>query len=66
MGCHPERSAESAKSKEPFLSGNYGFFDSLSPMLEVAQNDTGFYLSNLEQAPPYNKEYTNKEDILCL
>ena len=27
--CHPERSAESAKSKDPFLIRNYGFFDSL-------------------------------------
>ena len=42
IGCHPERSAESTKPKDPFSNGYYGFFDSLSATLEVAQNDLFF------------------------
>ena len=36
LSCHPERSTESTKSKDPLPSGNYGSFDSL----RYAQDDS--------------------------
>ena len=42
--CHPERSADSAKPKDPFLMRKDGFFGSPSTMLGVAQNDTAFLI----------------------